>query len=176
MKSIGTIIHIPHIELDLVKALAYWMSKLLFQGQNKEKVRWAKAFIKLIQQQQKTVQGNIIIMDELGVSLHTPEKKKPVKEVAYEGATGPVKAQVHARQSKQMVLAFFDKKVTVYSFYATKGKEVNTDYVIKAPCTFLKVLKEKTPELRAGEWFFQWDNAPLHSGMAGKEFWAQKFI
>jgi hypothetical protein len=53
-----------------------------------------------------------------------------------------------------MVLAFFDNKGMVYTNYVPRGETVNADYVIKALRTFLKVLKEKRPELRAGDWYF----------------------
>jgi Transposase (partial DDE domain) len=54
----------------------------------------------------------------------------------------------------QVVLDFFDNKGMVYTNHIPRGKTVNTNYVIKSLCTFLKVLKEKMPELRTGEGFF----------------------
>jgi Transposase (partial DDE domain) len=75
-----------------------------------------------------------------------------------------------------MVLAFFDNKGMVYTNYAPRGKTICTDYVIKVLSIFLDVMKEKKPELRAGEWFFQRDNAHLHSAKAVKGFLAQRSI
>jgi hypothetical protein len=72
MTSFGTIIHILHIVLGLVKKFAYWMSKLLSQGQKKERVRCSKAIINLIQNHRKPILGFVITMDKLTTSLHNP--------------------------------------------------------------------------------------------------------
>jgi hypothetical protein len=69
-----------------------------------------------------------------------------------------------------MVLDFFYNKGMVYTICGPKGKTVNTNYITRALCNFLKVYKDKRPELRAGAWFFHWDNAPLHSTKALKDF------
>jgi hypothetical protein len=100
MTSFGTISHILHKELGLVKKSAHWMSKLLSQDQKKERVRCTKVFIKLIQNQGKVILGNIINMDELVVSFQTPESKNKPKQWLKKGTPDPVKAQVHARRSK----------------------------------------------------------------------------
>jgi [histone H3]-lysine36 N-dimethyltransferase SETMAR len=139
-------------------------------------VRCAQAFLKLVQNQGKAVLGNIITMDESAVSLHTPESKNQSKQWLKKGTPGPVKARVHAPRSEQMVLVFFDDKGMVYTNYVPRGDTVNADYVIKVLRAFLKILKEKRPELRAGEWYFHWDNAPSHSAKAVKDFLAQKYI
>jgi Transposase (partial DDE domain) len=151
MTSFGTISHITHIELGLVKKSACWRSKMLFQGQKKEGLRCTKAIIKLIQNQRKVFLGKIITMDKLAISLHTPENKNQSKQWLKKGTPGPVMPKAQAWWSKQMVLAFFDKKGMKNTHYAPRGKTVNTNYIIKALCTFLKVLKEKMPELCAGD-------------------------
>jgi hypothetical protein len=46
---------------------------------------------------------------------------------------------------------FFHKKGVKYTNYAPRGETVNTNYIIKDLCTFLKVLKEKMPKLCAGD-------------------------
>jgi hypothetical protein len=67
--------HILHKELSLVKKSAHWVSKLLSWEQKGDRVRCTKAFIRCIQNQGMVILGNIIIMDDLVVSFHTPESK-----------------------------------------------------------------------------------------------------
>jgi Transposase (partial DDE domain) len=145
MTSFRTISHIAHIELGLVKKSACWRSKMLFQGQKKEWLRCTKAIITRIQNQRKVFLGKIITMDELAISLHTPENKNQSKQWLKKGTRGPVMAKTHARCGKQMVLTFFDKKGMKCTDYAPMGETDNTNYIINDLCTFLKVLKEKMP-------------------------------
>jgi hypothetical protein len=56
------------------------MSKLLSQELEDKRVRSAKAFIKLVQNQGKAITGSLIIMGELVVSFHTPESKNHSKQ------------------------------------------------------------------------------------------------
>jgi Transposase (partial DDE domain) len=126
MTSFETISHIPNIELGLVKKSAQRMSKLLFQGHNKEGLRCSKAFIYLIQNQRKAILGKIIIMDKLVIWLHTPENKNQSKQWLNKWTPDPVVAKAHARRDKRMVLAFFDNKGMVYANFAPRGEPINT--------------------------------------------------
>jgi hypothetical protein len=60
---------------------------------------------------------------------------------------------------KQMVLAFFDSKGLIYTNYAPRGTTVNAKYIVDALCKFLKVLKQKRPEMTARNWWFHFDKA-----------------
>jgi hypothetical protein len=53
------------------------------------------------------------------------------------------------------VLAFFDSKGLVYANFMTKGKTVNTVYIIEALTRFSRILKEKRSAMMArtgGSW------------------------
>jgi hypothetical protein len=45
----------------------------------------------------------------------------------------------------------------------TRGKTDNAAYIIEVLTCFLRVLKEKIPATSAGNWWFYWDNAPVHT-------------
>jgi hypothetical protein len=62
-----------------------------------------------------------------------------------------------------MLLAFFDNKGVIYSHIVPKGSPVNCKYIVKALGNFLKQLKKKRPLMVKQEWWFQWDNAPVHT-------------
>jgi hypothetical protein len=62
-----------------------------------------------------------------------------------------------------MVLAFFDSKGLIYRNYVPRGTTVNSKYIVEALGKFLKVFKQKRPEKAAGDWWFHWDNAPVHT-------------
>jgi histone-lysine N-methyltransferase SETMAR len=117
---------------------------------------------------------NIITMDELAVSFHTPETKQQSKQWLKKGELGPIKAKVHATRAKQMVLAFFDKKGLIY--YVPRGTTVNVRYIVEALGSFLKILKKKRPVWAAGEWFLHWDNAPVHTAATVTDWLAARRI
>jgi hypothetical protein len=85
---------------------------------------------------------NIVTMDESAVLIHMPETKQQSKQWLAKGTPGPIKAKVHDSRKKQMVLAFFDSK---------------------ALTRILKVLKEKRLTMTARNWWFHWDNSPVHT-------------
>jgi predicted HAD superfamily phosphohydrolase YqeG len=62
-----------------------------------------------------SILDNIVTMDETMVSYHSPQTKRQSKQWIKKGLPGPVKAKVAASRTKQMVLAFFDRKGLVYT-------------------------------------------------------------
>ena len=114
--------------------------------------RWSKAML-----------DNIVTMDESAVSFHTPETKQQSKQWIKKGMPGPLKAKVHATRTKQMVLAFFDSKGLIYTNYMPRGTTINAIYIVKALGQFMKILRKKRPVMVKQEWFFHWDNAPVHT-------------
>ena len=53
-----------------------------------------------------------------------------------------------------MVLAFFDSRGLIYTNIVPRGTPVNAAYIVKALAIFWKKLKEKRPQMAAGDWFF----------------------
>ncbi len=86
----------------------------------------------------------------------------------------PIKAEVHATRCKQMVLAFFDNEGLIYTNYVPKGQTVNANYIVEALSKFLLSFKKKRPNIAAGEWFFHWDNALVHTAAIVKDWMAAK--
>jgi hypothetical protein len=117
---------------------------------------------------------SIVMMDESTVSFHMPESKMQSKQWTKKGQPGPIKAEVHATRSKQMVLAFFDNEVLIYTNYVPKGQTVNANYIVEALSSFLATFKKKRPNMVAGEWFFHWDNAPVHTATVVNDWMAAK--
>ena len=73
-----------------------------------------------------------------------------------------------------MVLAFFDKRGLIYTNYVPRGTMVNANYIMDALGKFLKIFKKKRPEVASQEWFFHWDNAPVHTAAVVKDWMAAK--
>ena len=67
------------------------------------------------------------------------------------GQPGSVKARVQLTRSKQMVLAFFDSKGLIYTNYVPKESTVTASYIVEALGKFLKVFRQKRPEMAAGD-------------------------
>jgi histone-lysine N-methyltransferase SETMAR len=92
------------------------------------------------------------------------------------GQPGPFKARVHASRTKQILLAFFDNKGVIYSHIVPKGSPVNGKYIVKALSNFLKQLKKKRPQMVEQEWWFHWDNAPIHTAAVVQHWFAAHSI
>ncbi len=62
------------------------------------------------------------------------------------GTPDPGKAKIATSQSKQMVLAFFDQDIVYkYTNYIPRDLTINTDYIVRALCNFMKALQQKRP-------------------------------
>ena len=104
------------------------------------------------------------------MSFHTPETKQQSKQWLRKGLPGPIKAKVHATRSKQMVLAFFDAKGLIYTNYVPRGTTVNANYIVGALGKFFKVFRQKRPVMAEQEWFFDWDNALVHTAAVVRDW------
>jgi histone-lysine N-methyltransferase SETMAR len=170
--SVYTVHSILHKDLGLEKKSARWVPKLLSSEQKEERVRTCSAFIAAVQRRSMAMLDNIVTMDETMVCHHTPATKKQSMQWVKKGQPGPIKAKVHASRTKQMLLAFFDSKGLIYSHIVPKGSAVNGKYIVKALGNFLKQLKKKRPEMMEQEWWFHWDNAPVHTAAVVQEWFA----
>ncbi len=72
-------------------------------------------------------------------------------------------AKVHTTRKKQMVLAFFEAKGLIYTNFMPRGKTVNAMFIIEALTRFLRIFKQKKPEMAARDLWFHWYNALLHT-------------
>jgi hypothetical protein len=75
------------------------------------------------------------------------EMKKQFKQWIKKGQLGPNKERVHASQTEQMLLVFFDSKGLIYTHIVPRGTSINATYTLKALSKFLVHLKKKRPEL-----------------------------
>ena len=172
-KTIHTILH---KDLGLVKKSARWVPKLLSEEQKKDRMQTCTKFLAIVNRQSKAMLDNIVTMDELAVSFHTPETKQQSKQWIKKGMPGPLKAKVHATRTKQMVLAFFDSKGLIYTNYVPRGTTINAIYIVKALGQFMKILRKKRPVMVKQKWFFHWDTAPVHTAAVVRDWMAAKQI
>lgn len=110
------------------------------------------------------------------VCFHTPETKKQSKRWIPKGQPGPIKAKVQASRTKQMVLAFFNSKGLIYTNIVPRGATGNAAYITKALDTFMKHINKKRPEMAKQQWFFHWDNAPVHTAAVVKNWFAAREV
>jgi histone-lysine N-methyltransferase SETMAR len=174
--SYGTMHNILHQELGLVKKSARWLPKLLSEDQKKERVRICAEFIAAVHHRSMAMMDNIVTMDETMVSYHTPQTKRQSKQWIKKGSPGPVKAKVAASCTKQMLVAFFDKKGLVYTHIMPRGVTINANYAIIVLGKFMKHLRIKRPAMVDQEWFLHWDNAPVHTAAVVKNWLAARAI
>jgi hypothetical protein len=100
------------------KKSARWVPKLLSEEQKQERVHACNEFISAVRRRSMAMLDNIVTM----ISHHTPETKKQSKQWIKKGQPGPLKARVHASQTKQMILAFFDSKGLIYTNIVPRGR------------------------------------------------------
>jgi histone-lysine N-methyltransferase SETMAR len=174
--SYGTIQTILHDDLGLSKKSARWVPKLLSDDQKEERVRTSTEFVAAVNRRSMAMLDNIVTMDETMVCYHTPQTKKQSKQWIKKGQPGPIKARVHASRTKQMVMAFFDSKGLVYTHIVPRGATINAIYTVKVLGIFMKNLKKKRPAMLQQEWFFHWDNAPVHTAAVVKNWLAANAV
>jgi hypothetical protein len=109
-------------------------------------------------------------MDETMVSYYTPETKRMSKDWTLKGKPGPLKAKMQASCSKQMLLAFFDSRGLIYMHIAPWSATVNGVYVVDVLCRFWKNLLLKRSKMMSKQWFFHWDNTPVHTATVVKSW------
>jgi histone-lysine N-methyltransferase SETMAR len=168
--SYGTIQTILHVDLGLSKKSARWVPKLLSDEQKEERVRTCTEFVAAVNRRSMAMLDNIVTMDETMVCYHTPQTKKQSKQWIKKGLPGPIKARVHASRTKQMVMALFDSKGLIYTHIVPRGTTINAIYTVKVLGIFMKNVKKKRPAMVEQEWFFHWDNAPVHTAAVVKEW------
>jgi histone-lysine N-methyltransferase SETMAR len=83
--------------------------------------------------------------------------------VDLEGQARALKAKVQASRSKQMMFAFFKSRSLIYTHIAPRSATINAPYVVDVLSKFWRSLRLKRPELLSQQWFFHWDNAPVHT-------------
>jgi histone-lysine N-methyltransferase SETMAR len=172
-----------HEDLDLSKKSARWVPKLLTSAHKKERIRTCEKLLASVRGRSMAMLDSRVTMDESAVSFYTPEFKMQSKQWTKRGKPGPIKAKVHATRSKQMVLAtrskqmvlaFFDNEGLIYTNYVLKGQTVNANYIVEALSKFLATFKKKRPNMAAQEWFFHWDNNPVHTAAVVKDWMAAR--
>jgi histone-lysine N-methyltransferase SETMAR len=75
-----------------------------------------------------------------------------------------------------MVMAFFDCRGLMYIHVVPRGAKINAMYIVKALDTFMKHFKKKRPEMASREWFFHWDNGPVHTAAVVQDWLAANQI
>ncbi len=51
---------------------------------------------------------------------------------------------------------------------------MTASYIVEALGNFLKVFRQKRPEMAAGDWWFHWDNTPVHTAAMVKDWMAAR--
>jgi histone-lysine N-methyltransferase SETMAR len=145
----------------------------LTSAYKEERIRTCEKFLAMVHGRTVAMLDSIVMMDESAVSFHTPESKMQSNQWTKKGQPGPIKAKVHATKSKQMVLTFFNKGL-IYTNYVPKVQTVNANFIVETLRKFLATFKKKRPNMAAGEWFFHWDNAPVHTAAVVKDWMAAR--
>ncbi len=148
---------------SVVKKSAHWVPKLLSQVQKEERVRISQDFVDAVECSELSMLDNMFTMDETMVSYFTPETKRMSKEWTLKDKPGPLKAKVQASRSKQMVFALFDSRGLIYLHIVPRSATINAPYVVDILGKFWRNFRLKRPEMMSQQWFFHWENVPVHT-------------
>jgi hypothetical protein len=133
--------------LGLEKKSTRWVHKRLNNEQKQARVRVCSDFIAAIHGRSKSMLDCIVTIEKAIVSYHNRETKKQSKQWIPKGELGPLKARVHANQTKQMVMAFFNSGGLIYTLIISSGAAINATSTIKALGKFLEHFKTKGPAM-----------------------------
>jgi len=73
-----------------------------------------------------------------------------------------------------MILVFFDSKGLIYTHIMPRGALINAKFILVVLGKLLVHLRKKRPEMVKRDWFFPWDNAPVHGAAVVKSWLAAK--
>ncbi len=141
--------HFQHSALGLGpgKKSTRWVHKLLNDEQKQGRVRVCSDFIAAIHGRSKSMLDCIVTTDKTMVSYHNRETKKQSKQWIPKGELGPLKVRVHANQTKQMVMTFFNSGGLIYTPIISRGAAIKATSTIKALGKFLEHFKKNGPTM-----------------------------
>jgi hypothetical protein len=133
--------------LGLGTKSARWTPKLLSDEQKQQHVEACTKFVTAIHGYFLSMLDSIVTMDKTMVHDHTPQMKKQYQHWIKKGQPGSIKAKIHARQTKQMLLAIFLNSKVIYPYIVPRGSTVhlNAAYITKLLGIFIKHLKRRGP-------------------------------
>jgi hypothetical protein len=85
----------------------------------------------------------------------------------------PKKAQMSKSKVKTILICFFDCKGTVHREFVPPGQTVNQKFYLQVLERLRQQVCHVRPELFPNKWILHHDNAPSHTELSVKEFWAR---
>ena len=100
--------------------------------------------------------------DESWIYYYDPEHKRQCSQWKHAGSSRPKKA----RQSKLLMVPFFDSTGMIYMHWVPTGQTVNKEYYVEVLREFRKrFLGKRLALFKSGKWRFQQVNAPVHNSI-----------
>ncbi len=167
--SNGTVHKILHDELGLVKKLGAQASLQELEKEEKENLQGCHcchqpSFHSDVGQYCKHGRDNGVLLQYMS------EMKKQSKQYIKKGQPGPIKAKVQASWTKQNAIGLLRQQRPLSTSTLCQGIYIYANYFVKASGKFLAHLKKKRPEMIQQDWFFHWDDAPLHTVASVKKW------
>jgi histone-lysine N-methyltransferase SETMAR len=86
----------------------------------------------------------------------------------------PKKARQVSSHFKVMLTVFFDSEGFVHYKFLPQGRTVNKEYYLEVMQSLCEAARKKRPDAwRENRWIPQHDNAPLHSSLPVRDFFAE---
>ncbi len=107
------------------------------------------------------------------VSYQTLEMKNRVSNGSYRASQRSPKGK-GACQPGQTDGPFFNSQGLIYMHIVPWDASINANNTIKSLCKFLEHFNKKRPTMAQLQWWFHWDNAPVHTASSVKDRMAAK--
>jgi histone-lysine N-methyltransferase SETMAR len=162
-----------HEDLNMSMKSAKWVPKLLNKEMKKEQLRTCKVLLVMFCSHSLAILNKIVTMDESAVSFHTPRQSSKAS-IGWERVSLPHQGSRCMPAGARRWSWPSSTKGVIYTNYVPRGTTVNANYILESLVKFLKVFMQKRPEMEAGDWWFHWDNALVHTVTVVKDWMAAR--
>lgn len=116
----------------------------------------------------------MITGDETWIYAYDPETTDQSSEYRAKGEPRPKKSRQSRSKIKVMLTVFFDYRGVVHYEFLPPGQTVNKEYYLSVMRSLRNSIRQKRPDLwRDNSWFLHHDNAPSHTALVLREFFAK---
>ena len=159
--SVGSVHTIIREELKMWKICAKFVPRVLREDQKERRWYDSREMVELINSDPAVLDA-LVTSDESWIYCYDPETKRQNSQWKHAGSSRPKKA----RQSKLLMIPFFDSTGMIYMHRVPTGQTVNKEYYVEVLREFRKRFRRKRPALfKLGQCHFHKDNATVHNSI-----------
>ena len=164
---------ILHDSFNMRKVCAKMVPKLLTHEQKESRMNICADILNNIDIDPDFLE-TVITCDESWFFTYDPETKR--QSMLWKSPNSPrtKKAKMSKSKFKAMMIVFFDIRGIVYVHWVPEGQIINQHYYIEVLTVLRERVRKRRPDLwKTKSWKLHQDNAPAHSALSVKAFFAK---